>query len=297
MGGEPRESSPIAPVCPPPTVPRSRPGIRLPDGTCDCHIHVFGPAGRYPLMARRDYTPVEATLDDYRRIMDAYGIGRAVLVQPSVYGTDNTLLVETLAEAPEELRAVAVIPPNSPERRLRDLHRAGVRGVRINRVNAGGLPLSAIDDIGRRIAPLGWHIQLHIDSKELPALAAVAERTVVPLVIDHFGLVSPAAAPNEPALAGLLRLLETGSCYVKLSAPYRIAAAGTALESFCPLVERLAATRPDRLLWGTDWPHVACFEAMPDDGDLAMRIEQWLPTAVLRAEVLVANPHRLYWGT
>jgi len=287
----------IAPVCPPPVAPRLRPGFRLPERTCDCHIHVFGPTDRYPLMARREYTPVEAMLADYRRLMNAYGIDRAILVQPSVYGTDNTLLVATIAEAPERLRGIAVIPPDLAEPGLRDLNRAGVRGVRINRVNPGGLPLSAIDELGRRIAPFGWHVQLHVRPEALSALVAVAERSVVPLVIDHFGLVSPAAAPSDSALAGLLRLLETGSCYVKLSAPYRIVAAATSQASFRPLVERLVATRPDRLLWGTDWPHVAHFEAMPDDGDLAMLTEQWLPTPALRAEVLVANPDRLYWGT
>lgn len=297
MAETPRESTGIAPLCPPPAVPRSRPGFRLPERTCDCHIHVFGPARRYPLTPRREYTPAEAMLLDYRRLMDAYGIGRAVLVQPSVYGIDNTLLVATLAEAPEQLRAVAVIPPDLAEPSLRDLHRAGVRGVRINRVNPGGLPLSAIDDLGRRIAPLGWHIQLQVRPEALPELVAVAERAVVPLVIDHFGLVSPAASPGDSGLASLLRLMETGSSYVKLSAPYRIVAGGTSSASFRPFVERLAATRPDRLLWGTDWPHVACFEAMPDDGDLAMLTEQWLPTPALRAEVLVANPDRLYWAT
>ena len=117
----------------------------------------------------------------------------------------------------------------------------------------------------------------------------------MPLVIDHFGMASPAAGPDDPAVATLLRLVERGA-YVKLSAPYRIPPAGASLASFRPLVERLVALRPDRLLWGTDWPHVACWPAMPDDGDLAAATEDWLPTPALRREVLVANPARLYWG-
>jgi predicted TIM-barrel fold metal-dependent hydrolase len=266
----------------------------LPEGTCDTHIHVFGPPGRYPLSAKRDYTPVAASLADYVSVMDAYGIARAVLVQPSVYGIDNTLVLETLALDPDRLRAVVVIPPDLADAELRDLDRAGVRGVRINRRNQGGLPLSAIDALARRIAGFGWHIQLHDDVGETTELVTWAERLAVPLVIDHFGLASP-AAPDNPATLHLLRLVERG-CYVKLSAPYRILPANSAPTTFRSLVERLAAIRPDRLLWGTDWPHVAYWQAMPDDGELAALTEDWLPAPALRRQVLVANPARLYWG-
>ena len=292
----PAEAAGLPPLCLPPAAPRPRPGFRLPQGSCDTHIHVFGAAERCPLVARRDYTPVVASLDDYGRVMDAYGIARAVLVQPSVYGTDNTLLLDTLAIEPERLRGIVVIPPDLSDSRLRELDRAGVRGVRFNRLNQGGLPLSAVDELGRRIARLGWHIQLHVAIEDTPDLPALAARAPVAIVIDHFGLASLAGGPGAPGFVRLLRPLEAGHCYVKLSAPYRLRPTGASLDCLRALVEKLVATRPDRLLWGTDWPHVACWPEMPDDGDLALLTEEWLPTSALRQAVLVTNPACLYWG-
>jgi predicted TIM-barrel fold metal-dependent hydrolase len=291
MTATPAEVTSQPRLCLRPAEPRARPGFRLPGGTCDCHIHVFAAADRHRLEATRDYTPVEVLLDDYRRLMAAYGIDRAVLIQPSVYGTDNTLVLDALREEPDRLRAVAVIPADLSDGGIAALDRAGVRGVRINRVNPGGLPLAAVAELGRRLARFGWHIQLHVRPEELAALATLASRSPVPLVIDHFGLVPPADA----MAADLVALVESGSCYVKLSAPYRIA--GAAPPGFRPLVDRLVAARPDRLLWGSDWPHVGCFDAMPDDGDLAIAAAEWLPTAALRHAVFVANPMELYWGS
>ena len=277
----PAEAPDVPPLCLPPAAPRPRPGFRLPEGTCDTHIHVFGPAARYPLAAKRDYTPVEATLADYAGLMDAYGIGRAVLVQPSVYGTDNSLVLDTLARDPERLRAVAVIPPISPRSAsATSTAPACAACASIAAIRAACRSPPSTTSPAASPGSAGTSSSMSMSARR-PSSSPWRNAAAVPLVIDHFGLASPAAGPDDPAVVNLLRLVERGA-YVKLSAPYRIPPAGAPLASFRSLVERLAALRPDRLLWGTDWPHVACWPAMPDDGDLAAATEDWLPTPALR---------------
>jgi len=283
-------------TCLPPLPPTAVPGIALPPLACDSHCHVFAPQARYPLPAERSYTPAIATLDDYRLLRCTYGIERAVLVQPSVYGTDNSLLLDSLADEPERLRAIAVVPPDLPEGELAALDRAGVRGVRINRRNPGGPPLSAIGELGRRIAPFGWHVQLLVEIERVD-LDDIHRAAGMPLVVDHFGLLDPAKGPDAPAFRRLLRLLEAGLCWVKLSAPHRVCGSTVDYEILSPFVARLVAARPDRLLWATDWPHTECYERVPEDAGLFTLMLRWLPSESLRRQILVDNPTRLHWSS
>lgn len=284
------------PVCLPPLPPVAQPGLRLPAGSCDCHIHVFAAPDAHPFAAGRGYTPPIVTVDDYVGVMAAFGIDRAVLVQPSVYGTDNAVLVEALTRQPERLRGVVVIPPDTPDAELDRLHAAGVRGVRINRRNPGGLPLSAIQALGKRIARLGWHLQLQIEIEATADLARLVADAGVPVVIDHFGFCRPELGPGAPGFGALLRLVGAGACRVKLSAPHRMAGGAPGYAALRPFVERLVEANPDRLLWASDWPHTECYDEAPDDADLIALVETWLPTPELRRKVLIDNPSRLYWN-
>lgn len=224
--------------------------------------------------------------------MDVFGIDRAVIVQPSVYGFDNRLLVEVVKGDTTRFRGVAVIDPDSSDDDLIALHAAGIRGIRFNLLHPAGLPLAALTSLAERIRPYGWHIQILGRVAELPELEEIATEIGVPMVFDHFGLVDPGKSTDIGARR-LLRLAETGTCFIKLSAPYRLAGDVQQVQS---LVETLVNTAPHTLLWGTDWPHPEFYDAVPDDKTLVDLVGTWLPTPELRQQVLVDNPLRLYWS-
>ena len=282
--------------CLPPLAPVWRVAKRLPRGSCDAHFHVFGPASEYPLDPRRGYTPSPADIDDYRQVMEAYGIDRAVAVQPSVYGFDNSAMFAALAAMPDALRGVGVIAPDAPEALFAEAHRLGVRGLRINPRNPAGLTMQHLARVGVRAVALGWHIQLQIAIDDHPDLTTVAARAGVPIVIDHFGFPDLARGADDRAFAGLVDLAASGACFVKLSAPYRNAGEPDCYPLLAPFVERLVERAPDSLLWGLDWPHTECFEAIADDNPILDLIWDWLPSNELRRKVLIDNPSRLYWN-
>jgi predicted TIM-barrel fold metal-dependent hydrolase len=283
-----------APICLAPLPLSRRLDPPLPDNTCDCHFHVF--AAGAPLAVPRSYTPQPLTLDDWTNLAAALNVARGVLVQPSVYGRDNAVLLAALAAAPERLRGIVVVEPDIPHDELTRLDRAGVRGIRINTRNLGGLSLADAEGLSRRIAPLGWHLQFQVPPQDHERLLAIVPRLAVPVVVDHFGLVP---VDDEPAARSgaesLLRLLATGRCFIKLSAAYRLAASAEAAARLAQLAERLVAARPDRMLWGSDWPHTELWDAMPDDADLVHQALSWLGAPTTRQQVLIANPTRLYW--
>ncbi|MFG1465472.1 amidohydrolase family protein [Xanthobacter sp. DSM 24535] len=285
-----------APLCLPPRAPDRTPAFALPEGTCDCHMHVFGPRADYPLSAVRNYTPQLCTLDDYLKVMAHAGIARAVLIQPSVYGTDNRAQLDALARAPDRFRAVVVVEPHTDDAALAALHAKGVRGIRVNARNPGGLKLEDVPQLAARIAPLGWHIQLQTSLERLAELDDLFRMVPVPLVVDHFGLPDPRLGTASKPFVHLLRLLESGRLWLKLSAPYRASRIGAPYDDLLPLVEALVAARPDRLLWASDWPHSELWDAMPDTADLVDLVARWLPTDDLRRQVLVDTPARLYFA-
>lgn len=284
-----------APLClPPRPLATTGTGRVLAPGTCDTHMHVFGPAARYPLAGGRSYTPQPVTLEDYRPVMAALGIDRAVLVQPSVYGTDNSALLDALRQMPDRLRGVVVVRPDMADHDLMALHKAGVRGIRVNRRNPGGLALEDVAGLARRVAPLGWHIQLQVELSRGADLAALAQDCPAPLVLDHFGFLDPRWSVTSAAFTGLLRLLAGGGLWLKLSAPYRISRQGPPYADLRPFVDTLLAHRPDRLLWATDWPHTELWAGMPDDGELAGALGLTETPRELQSLVFVDNPARLY---
>ena len=270
------------------------PRERLPQGTCDCHFHVFEDVRRYPLADGRSYTPVAAPMVEYRRMMAAIGIERAVLVQPSVYGSDHSLFVDMLQEHQAWLRGVAVVRADTPEKDVELWHDAGSRGSRVNALYAAGAPVAEIKAIVQRI-PHGWHLQVCIDVEAQPQLLQRIVDMGVPVVVDHIGHLPAERAVGSSGFANLVSLLREGRVWAKLSGPYRLTAQRTGFGDVRPLVDRLVQANPDRLVWGSDWPHPSIAPPMVNDTDLANLACEWLADAELRRKVLVTNPTGLYW--
>jgi predicted TIM-barrel fold metal-dependent hydrolase len=287
--------------CPPPDRNPRPPRPRLPPGACDAHAHICGPAAAFPYANERIYTPPDSTLEDYLHLLATLGVDRAVLVQPSVYGTDNSALLDALSRHRSGLRGVAVMKPDIDVSELRALNDAGVRGVRFNLVDHTGernvVPENIIPALARIIAPLGWHIEFLVNLDEAPRFAEQISGLPVDVVVGHLGYPRSGAGPwsSAASLDNFLRLFETGRCWAKLTGPYRISTApDLPYADVTPLAHRLASVNPERLIWGTDWPHVMNKKPMPNDGDLTDLIADWLPDAALRERVLVANPAALY---
>lgn len=286
----------LADICLPfdPALPLPR--KRLPAGSCDCHFHVFEDVARYPLAQGRSYTPAASPMVDYRRMMAATGIERAVLVQPSVYGSDHTLFVDMLREHADWLRGVAVVRADTPEKDIELWHRIGSRGSRVNALYAAGAPLAEIEAIVRRIRPYGWHLQVCIDVDAQPQLLESIVDLGVPVVVDHIGHLPAERAAGSRGFASLVSLLREGRIWAKLSGPYRLTAQRTGFGDVRPLVDRLVQANPRRLVWGSDWPHPSIAAPMVNDSHLADLASEWLDDVALCQQVLVANPTELYWG-
>ncbi|UJW85367.1 amidohydrolase family protein [Devosia sp. SL43] len=278
-----------APLCLPPLPLTRQPAVPLPAGTVDTHFHVFKHGA--PLNTPRSYTPQVLTLTDWRQIASATGIARGVLVQPSVYGFDNSVLLEALATDPANLRGVVVLPQEISLGELRQLDRLGVRGVRINTRNKGGLPFDAVADFAAPLADLGWTLQFQVRPEQLPAITDLAPTLGAPVVLDHLGFIPLGAPDTETRVTNLQRLLDTGRAYVKLSAPYRLGDP----TAFAQIATRLVQSHPTRLLWATDWPHTELWADMPDDADLIDAAFGWFNSDAVRQTVFVDNPQSLFF--
>jgi len=266
----------------------------LPPGACDCHAHVFGPRDRYPLIANPGYLPAAAPHEHYVSMLRTLGCSRAVLVQPSPYGTDHSALLAAMQSRQLEWRAIALIDAGMSDEQLAALHDAGVCGIRLHLMpgNAETARTSLLR-VADRIKTFGWHIQFYVDFARYPALDRLLAGLPVPVVIDHFGLVAAADGVRSPGFQAMLRLAATGRAWFKLSAPYRVSTHPPGFPDVTPLAQALLAAAPDRCVWGTDWPHPnATF--MPNDGDLVDLLASWVPDEALRHRVLVENPALLY---
>ena len=281
-----------APLCLPPGALTRLPATRLPSGTVDTHFHVFKSGA--PLNTPRSYTPQALTLADWQQLAGSLGIDRGVLVQPSVYGFDNSVLLDALAADPAHLRGIVVLPPETPLDELKRLDHLGARGVRINTRNKGGLPFDAVADFAAPLATLGWTLQFQVRPEQLPFIIGLAPSLGTPVVIDHLGFIPLGVPETEDHVANLQRLLDTGRAYVKLSAPYRLTA-GTDHSAFAQIAARLVHSHPQRLLWATDWPHTELWADMPDDADLIDGALGWLSTYAIRQTVFVDNPQSLFF--
>jgi predicted TIM-barrel fold metal-dependent hydrolase len=267
-------------VCPGPD-PRPRAPVRVevPPGSVDTHAHVVGDRG---FVNNRSFTPPPATAAGYTAMLDATRMTYGVLVQVSVHGTDNTLLLDTLRAHPGRLKGVAVVDPHISDHDLAELHDAGVTGLRINTLTGGGVGFGALDRLEAICAEHGWHLQLFTDAATLrPARLA---KLRVPYVLDHLGMAGTGSR--------LVRDLVADGAWVKLSGANRLAEPPYA--ETVPFARELVAAAPDRCVYGSDWPHVGCWGPMPNDGDLVDLLADWVPDPATRAAVLGANARRLY---
>lgn len=288
-------AAPRAPTIPGPKPETTPPQVKFPSRSCDCHAHVFGPQGRYPYLPDAGYIPPDALVDDYVRMLRAIGCERGVLVQPSIYGTDNTLLLDTLRADVFTLRGVVVLGPKVTDTELQEMHRLGVRGVRINLASVTpGLAIEHTLALGPRLKELGWHMQFYVDLKKMPDIADKLARLPITVVIDHFGRVPAADGVKSPAFQSLLKLMQRDHCWAKLMGPYFISSQAPAFPDVAPLARALVAVAQDRLVWGTDWPHPGARALMPNDGTLADLAAEWVPDEKVRRKILSSNPARLY---
>jgi len=267
-----------------------------PKNACDAHCHVFGPADRFPFAVNRAYTPPDSGIDDFEHLQARLGLSRAVFVQASCHGTDNAAMVHALQRGEGRYAGVAMIDESFTEADIAELHDAGVRGTRFNFVaHLGGAPdLDTFWRIVNRVAPLGWHIVLHFDAKDLKGYAELLDQMPCPFVIDHMARVPTSNGIDQRPFAALLDLMTDDRAWVKVSGAERLTIDGPPpYDDVVPFARALIEAAPDRVLWGTDWPHPNV-RHMPDDGDLVDLVSQFAPDEQTRTRLLVINPETLY---
>jgi D-galactarolactone isomerase len=274
--------------------------LRLPSLATDCHIHIYDT--RFPYDPEAQLKPGAATVGDYRLLQARLGTERCVVVQPSSYGTDNACLVDALDQFGADARGVAVVDASVTDKELRALDAAGVRGARFNLARPGGAMMEALEAVARRVAPLGWHLQLHTLADLWAGLEATMRRLPVPLVIDHLGRLPQPAGLSHPAWPVLRRLVDEGRAWVKISGAYHDTRTGAPDYADTGTVVRAwVEAAPERVVWGTDWPHpsaTAGEKPVPDDARLLDLLGEWAPSEALRQRILVDNPAVLYgFGT
>jgi 2-pyrone-4,6-dicarboxylate lactonase len=292
-------ATPSAPPCAPPDFNPHKPKLTLPKLACDTHAHILGPIARYDYSPARVYTPPDCLLTEYRKMLATLGVERAVLVQPSVYGSDNTVMLEAMQTAGSAFRGVAVVDDNITDTELTKLNAAGVRGVRVNIVDVkdrkpGTLPMDELTAMAKRIAPLGWHMEFLMHCDEFPDMDRTFADFPVDIVLGHLGYMKTDKGLNDPGFQALLRLMKMGKAWVKFTGPYRITTQTMPHADTNAYAHALIAANTQRVLWGSDWPHVMVKCAMPNDGDLCDLLSSWIPDATTREQVLVKNPATLY---
>jgi len=284
----------------------SKPRFRVPAGAVDAHCHVFGPGAQFPYAPERKYTPCDASKAQLFALRDHLGFARNVVVQATCHGSDNRALVDALVHSDGRARGVATVRRSVADDELRAMHEAGVRGVRFNFVKrlVDFTPKDELMEIAARIAPLGWHVVVYFEARDLPELWDFFTALPTTVVVDHMGrpdVREPVDGPEFELFVKLMR--EHGNVWSKVSCPERLSVSGppaldgesNAYRDVVPFARRIVETFPDRVLWGTDWPHPNLKEHMPDDGLLVDFIPHVAPTAELQRKLLVENPMRLYW--
>ncbi len=272
-----------------------QPRFRFPAGSCDTHVHVFGPQVRFPFSPERSYTPEDCTADDLDALHATLGIDRVVIVHGGAHGIDNRATLDALDRRPDKARGVAVIRTGVPEQEIADMHRRGMRGCRLSTVVKGGAGFDLLEGLAAETAAFGWHLVLHFNrADELATLEARIRSTGRPFVLDHMARITAREGTGSDAFRAMLRLLDTDRCWVKLASLYRLSEEAYPHRDMMPMIEAVVKARPDRLLWGSNWPHPICSVPMPNDGDLADLVPFWIPDDAVRRAVLVDNPARLY---
>lgn len=281
--------------CPPPHPDPSRPRFLLPEGACDSHCHILGPADRFPYSDDRAYDPPDAPKERLFALHRHLGISRAVIVQASCHGLDNSAMIDALNACPLTTRGVANLALDCTEEDIAALDGAGVRGARFNFMSRilEAPPLEAIDRVLERIAPFGWHVVLHFDANQIPALKDWMKGLSIPYVVDHMGRLRASDYGGEH-FRHLCEIMERDLAWVKISGAERESETGDPYPDMVPIARSLVEIAPERVLWGTDWPHPVLPRPMPDDGRLVDLLFEMVPDEAVRNAILVDNPARLY---
>ncbi len=270
-----------------------RPTLRVPAKATDCHHHIYD--SRFPPDAKATVTPGDATVADYRKLQARLGTTRHVVVQPSTYGTDNRCMLDAMAAFGPEARGVAVVDTSVTDAELQRLHKAGVRGIRFNLVQAAATTTDMLTPLGQRIHPLGWHIQFNVAGGLLPQISDMLSALPCPIVLDHIGHIPQPAGISDPAFTAMRRLVDAGRCRVKLSGAYLDSRVGApSYSDVTKVAQAIAFAAPERVVWGSDWPHPTAKGEKPDDAILLDLLDEWVPDEADRFKVLVSNPAELY---
>ena len=282
---------------PPPDPNPTKPAYVPPAGACDAHCHVFGPAAKYPYWPGRAYTPPDAPVEHLRRLHAHLGISRAVIVHASCHGTDMRVTLDAIASGNGAYRGVAMVGSDVTDAGLERLHAGGIRGVRFNFVShLGGAPdLALFDSMLSRVGDLGWHIVLHLDAEDIVVYSDRIKRIPVPFVIDHMGRVRAERGLDQKPFKLLLDLMRNELAWVKVCGAERVSSTGKPFRDAIPFAAALIEAAPDRILWGTDWPHPNV-KVMPNDGETVDLFAEFCPDESVRRRILVDNPTRLYWA-
>ncbi len=279
-----------------PLQPSGPPKTPLPPGATDCHMHIYGDIARYPVNAASPFKPVAGgTLDNYLMLMGVLGLQRAVVVQPSAYGTDNRCTLDAMARIGKNARGVAVIDEQVTDAEIERLTKLGIRGLRYFMLSGGVLSWESLPRLAARVAEHGWHIQMQMDGRVLHEKEDVLAGLPGRLVIDHNGKFLEPVAPEHPGVAAMRRLLESGRTYVKTSGVYETSKEGPpAYGDVARLARALIRDYPDRCLWATNWPHPSKPNDLPDDSQLADLFTEWCGSDAVRKRILVDNPAEVY---
>ena len=276
-----------------------RPKLKLPKGSVDTHVHVF--ESRYPMSPARGYNPPPSTLADLKHLHATLGIERVVFTQPSVYGVDNSAILDGMAalnkETPNRARAVVALDMNFKEDLLGRLDAMGVRGVRLNTDNKGGMPIAFEDipELSARIRPFKWHLEFLFPGKEILELMPVFTSLTVPMSIAHFAYQPATAGVQAPGFQALLELARRGNTWIKISGANRVSRGDLPpYDDVRPMAEALIEANADRIMWGTDWPHPNKYVVNPNDGDLVDALGDWVTDPEMLQRILVENPAKFY---
>lgn len=285
-----------SPNCPPPVAQPTVPSLEIPSHAVDSHCHVFGPHDRFPFAADRTFTPVDVPLERLRALHDLLGFDRAVIVQSACHGSDHSALLDALRTSPGRYRGVALVRPDTPRDTVAGWDEAGVRGTRLNFLShLGGAPSDeVVEAVVRLVKPHGWHVSVHVAGTGITDYADRIDSIEAPVVIDHMARVDLSEGVDGPAVRSLLGLLDAGNVWVKLSGADRLSGGPVPSDAALALARRLATHAPDRVVWGTDFPHPNITAGPPDDGTLVDSIGIVAPEPELRQRLLVENPAALF---
>lgn len=274
----------------------SQPKLKLPPGACDAHVHVFGPRKRFPFADGRYYTPSDATKEMLFALHERLGIQHCVIVQPACHGTDNSVTADATAATGHAYKGVGLVPLTISDAELKRLDAAGLCGARFHYMThlAKGPGINEVVVFAKRLADIGWHLQIHTEAELIAELTPALKRSPVPVVVDHMGRVDASLGLNHPDFQALLALLDDENVWVKVSGSDRVTRQGPPYADAVPFARKLVSEFGDRCVWGTDWPHPNHQGPIPDDGILVDILADIAPTEAARQALLVDNPQRFY---